>query len=100
MEFSFWRKTEKNSLKNYFYINDACLWNNQYLLITYAEKGEDMAGKEDNYIKLIDLKNGEIVKNLITFPQYYLFFIKKFIHPSYGECLLTFRYDYIIKLWK
>ena len=85
---------------NYFYINDACLWNNQYLLITYAEKGEDMAGKEDNYIKLIDLKNGEIVKDLIKFSKFYLFFIKKFIHPSNGECLLTFRYDYIIKLWK
>jgi hypothetical protein len=35
---------------NYFKINDACLWNNQYLFITYAEKGESEAGKEDNYI--------------------------------------------------
>ena len=93
-------KLKKIVYKNYFYINDACLWNNQYLLITYAEKGEDMAGKEDNYIKLINLKNGEIVKDLIKFPKFYLFFVKKFIHPSYGECLLTFGYDYIIKLWK
>ena len=93
-------KLKKIVYKNYFYINDACLWNNQYLLITYAEKGEDMAGKEDNYIKLINLKNGEIIKDLIKFPKFYLFFVKKFIHPSYGKCLLTFGYDYIIKLWK
>ena len=74
--------------------------NNIYLLGIYAEKGEHEAGKEDNYIKLIDIKKGIIVKDLITFPKYYLFFVKKFIHPSYGECLLAFGYDYIIKLWK
>ena len=70
------------------------------MLITYAGNGEYEAGKEDNYIKLIDLQKGEIDKDLIHFPKYYLFFVKKFIHPSYGECLLTLGYDYIIKLWK
>jgi len=93
-------KLKKIVYDNYFYVNDACLWNNQYLLITYAGNGEYEAGKEDNYIKLIDLKKGEIVKDIIHFPKYYLFFVKKFVHPSYGECLLTLGYDYIIKLWK
>ena len=82
-------------------LDKLCLWNNQYLFVISKPHGEnfDYAGKEDNTIKLIDLKNGKIIKYIIRFKNFYLFYITKLIHPYFGECLLTFGYDYIFKLW-
>ena len=66
-----------------------CLWNNKYLLI----------GSEDKTIKLIELKNGKIIKNLIGHINKVIS-IKKIIHPTYGDILISqgWQNDQI-KLW-
>jgi len=67
-----------------------CLWNYDYLFVAC----------EDKSIKLIDLKNGNIVNNLCESSEIILT-IKKISHPNYGECLFSQgrRYEQI-KLWK
>ena len=67
-----------------------CLWNNDYIF----------AGCTDNSIKLINLKNGKIIKNLIGHKHYALN-VKKIIIPEYGECLISQGYlNDGIKVWK
>ena len=67
-----------------------CLWNYDYLFVAC----------EDKSIKLVELKNGNIVNNLCQCSEIILT-IKKIIHPNYGECLFSQgrRYEQI-KLWK
>ena len=66
-----------------------CLWNNDYLFV----------GCYDNTIKLVNLKNGMVVKNLFGHNNYVIT-IKKIMHPQYGECLISqgWKYDQI-KIW-
>ena len=67
-----------------------CLWDNEFIF----------AGCTDYSIKLINLKNGKIVKNLIGHKNYVLN-IKKVIIPEYGECLISLGYiNDEIKIWK
>ena len=66
-----------------------CLWKNDFLFV----------GCKDNTIKLLDLKNKKIIKNL---PGHNSFVstIKKIKHPLYGDCLISqgwFKDQ--IKLW-
>ena len=74
------------------YLNDICLWNNNFLFV----------GCNDKTIKLINLENGVIFRNLNGYNDIVLT-IKKFFHPLYGECLLSQGYGneqiklYIIK---
>ena len=84
----------------YSYSKDICLWNNKCLLMIYNPSYISDAGKDNNSIFLVDIEKGTIKKNIITFKKFYLFFISKLIHPIYGECLMTFGYDYIFKLFK
>ena len=67
-----------------------CLWNYDYLFVSC----------EDKSIKLVELKNGNIVNNLCESSEIILT-IKKIIHPNYGECFFSQgrRYEQI-KLWK
>lgn len=56
-------------------------------------------GSEDYSIKLIELKNGTIIKSLLGHKDI-AFTIKKMIHPKYGECLVSQgQYNEDIKLW-
>ncbi len=55
-----------------------CLWNNNYLFI----------GCDDKTIKLIEIKNGLIVKCLDGHTNEVIT-VKKIIHPIYGECLVS-----------
>ena len=66
-----------------------CLWNNNYLF----------AGCTNGNIKLIDIQNGNVVKNLEGDKNIVLT-IKKINHPKYGECIISkgFKEDQI-KLW-
>ena len=84
----------------YSYSKSVCLWNNKCLFMIYNPSCASDAGKENNSIFLVDIEKGTIKKNIITLKKFYLFFISKFIHPIYGECLMTFGYDYIFKLFK
>ena len=66
-----------------------CLWNNKYLFV----------GCNDKNIKLIDLNNGTIIKDLNGHNNK-IVTIKKIIHPQYGESLITQNYgNSSIKLW-
>ena len=65
-----------------------CLWNEDYLFV----------GCSDDTIKLIDLKNKSIVKNLIGHNNSVLT-IKKIIHPKFGECIISQNSNNEIKLW-
>ena len=66
-----------------------CLWNDEYLFV----------GCEDKTIKLIELKTGEVINNLIGYNKVVLS-IKKIYHPKYGDCLLSQgNYNNQIKLW-
>ena len=66
-----------------------CLWDNDYLFI----------GCIDKTIKLLELKSGNNIKNLIGHTESVLC-IKKVKHPQYGDCLISQgrRYDQI-KIW-
>ena len=66
-----------------------CLWNKEYIFI----------GCKNKTIKLLNLKNGKIIKSLSD-DNNSIITIKKIIHPIYGECLVTQGYGYNpIKLW-
>ena len=66
-----------------------CLWNNNYLF----------AGCSDKTIKLIDLENKLIIKNLTTHDE--VITVKKIIHQKYGECLVSQNWgESKIKLWR
>ena len=58
-----------------------CLWDDNHIFV----------GSENHIIKLIDIKSGKI-KDLIGHENYVLT-IKKFIHPKYGECLISQGYS-------
>ena len=64
-----------------------CLWNNEFLF----------AGSRDHSIKLIDLKDGKIIKEL-NGHNLEVSTIQKIFHPKYGECLISHGLDSII-LW-
>jgi len=69
------------------YITSLCLWNDNYIFI--GTKGK---------ILLFELKNKIIVKTLIHKDNY--IFIKKIIHPKYGECIISQNAEEsIIKMW-
>ena len=66
-----------------------CLWNEKYLFV----------GCENNFIKLIDLEEGEIIKDLIGHNNMALC-IKKIYLPNYGDCLISQGYqDDKLILW-
>jgi len=71
-------------------LNGICLWGKDYLFV----------GCRENPIKLVDLNNGKIVKNL---KGHYsnISTIKKINHPLYGKCLLSQGWlKDQIKIWK
>jgi len=64
-----------------------CIWNNEYLFLDC-----------ENNIKLLDLNNGKIIKAFNGHKDKIKTIIK-FVHPKYGECLLTQgQYQESIKL--
>ena len=71
-------------------IKDICLWNNEYLFVAFRKN-----------IKLVKKIKGynEEIKNLIG-HNYNIINIKKFIHPLFGECLLSQGgFNDGVKLW-
>ena len=66
-----------------------CLLNDNFCLV----------GSGDKAIKMIDLKNGRVLKSLSAHNMSVLT-IKKINHPKYGECLISQGYcEDNIKLW-
>ena len=68
-------------------IHGICLWDNEYLFVG------------DETMKLIDIKEGIIINDLVGHNSLVLT-IKKIIIPKYGECLISqSKSDNQIKLW-
>ena len=67
---------------------EICMWNNDYIFV----------GCNDKTIKLIELNNGNVIKELKGHDGV-VFSIKAIIHYKYGKCLITQGSDDIIKLW-
>jgi len=67
---------------------EICMWNNDYIFI----------GCNDKTIKLIELNNGNVIKELKGHHGV-VFSIKTIIHYNYGKCLISQGSDDIIKLW-
>ena len=66
-----------------------CLWNSNYLFV----------GCTDNTIKLVEIKNGIIIKSLTGYNNE-VCTIKKIVHPTFGECIITQGWENDqIKLW-
>ena len=66
-----------------------CLWSDNYIFV----------GCEDKTMKLVDIKNEEVVNNLIGNNDIVLN-IKKIKHPKYGDCLISQGLkNNQIKLW-
>ena len=66
-----------------------CLWSDNFIFV----------GCQDKMIKLIDIKNGEVVNNLFGNNDVVIN-IKKITHPKYGDCLISQGIkDNQIKLW-
>ena len=66
-----------------------CLWNDNYLFVACGDKT----------IKLIDVKNEVIIKEL-TGHKNEILTLKKFFHPEYGECLISQgAFSDSLKLW-
>ena len=66
-----------------------CLWNDDYLCI----------GCDDSKIKLVEIKNGRIINNLISHNNFVIT-IKKIIHPKLGKCLISQGwFNEPIKIW-
>ena len=65
-----------------------CLWNNNYLFVA----------NEKCSLKLMDLEKEKIIK---IFPKEAEngVFVKMFLPPFYGECILSQHKDETIKLW-
>ena len=72
----------------YNYLEGICLWNEQYLFV----------GGGDSSIKLIEIKNGLIIKSLSGHNENVLS-VKKINNKKYGECLISQGNDGHIKLW-
>ena len=71
------------------FLNCICLWDTEYAFV----------GCDNKLIKLVNLKNGIIIKNLVAHHNYVLD-IKKIIHPRLGKCLISQGYkDDQIRLW-
>ena len=75
--------TTKNNL------NSICLWDNDYLFL----------GTRNNFIILIDLKKGKIIKRMKGHNNR-VSTIRKITHPIYGNCLISQGLELNnIKLW-
>ena len=79
---------KKLKISNYC-LFDICLWDNEHIFV----------GCQDRTIKLIDINNNLIIKNLISHDKE-VCTIKKFNHPKYGMCLISQGLkENNIKLW-
>ena len=79
---------EKIKVSNYRLFS-ICLWNEDYLLV----------GCENKSIKLVELKNRKIIKNLAGHTNDVVTIRKIFI-PQYGECLISQGWNEgKIKIW-
>ena len=67
---------------------EICMWNNEYIFV----------GCNDNTIKLIELSNEKIIKELKGHDGV-VFSVKTVVFPEYDKCLISQGSDDLLKLW-
>ena len=65
-------------------INNILLWNSNFCLISIFHGEEN-----STIIKLVDLKNGKIIKDLMKYENENLISIDKISHESFGDAVLV-----------
>ena len=81
----FWNKIEKQNN-----IYDIIKWSNKYIIIS---------NYHNSCINIIDVKQNKVINFIKENDKSHFLFIKKIIHPIYGEALLTSSENSTIKLW-
>ena len=71
-----------------------------YNIIPWSLKYLIISGGSNKSIKIFDIEIMKEVNNIKTEHSSNINCIKKIMHPTYGECLLTSGNDHQIKLWK
>ena len=80
---------KNDNILSYNMLFSIYIWNNDYLFVSSS----------DESLKLIEIKNGEIVKN-ISGLNCEMLTLKKFFLPDYGDCLISHcSRNMQIKLW-
>ena len=80
---------KNDNILSYNMLFSICIWNKDYFFVSSS----------DESLKLIEIKTGEIVKN-ITSLNCEILTLKKFCFPKYGECLISHSSrNKQIKLW-
>ena len=87
-----WNLYNKEIIKviRVFGINFIINWNNKYIIAV---------DKNNNSIKIIDLKINKVISDIIGQHNKDVKCVKKVFHPVYGESLLSSGNDGVIKLW-
>ena len=67
------------------------IWNEEYVLASGANS-------TDNTIKLISIKDEKVIKDFKGHTKG-VCNIRKFIHPKYGEAMISLGFDGTLKLW-
>ena len=81
----FWNNIEKQNN-----IYDIIKWSNKYIIIS---------NYHNSCINIIDVNQNKIINCIKENDNTHFLFIKKIIHPIYGEALLTSSENSTIKLW-
>lgn len=91
---SIWDLIRKINYKNIYIkggkLFHTLLWNDNYVITA------DLNNKS---FEVTDLNQLKVVNNYSTTSTLGIICIKKFVHPSYGEALLTSSFDKSINLW-
>ena len=88
---SIFKTIETNFGFNLFNLYHIIQWNDDYIIVaTYYNKT----------FKIIDINTNEIFSNIKVQHTGNVKYIKKILHPTYGESLLSVDSEKTIKLWK
>jgi len=89
-----WDLYEKNLIYSFFInnclINNIIQWNKNLIILSDLNK---------NSIKIVLIDYGIVISDIYSQHNIGILFIKKIIHPIYGESLLSSGQDGSIKLW-
>ena len=77
-----------NNIKRISNIHDIIKWSNKYIIII---------NYYNNCINVFDVEQNKIINSIKEVSDIHLLYIKKIIHPSYGESLLASLDDSTIK---
>ena len=79
-----------NNIEKHNNIYDMIKWSNKYIIII---------NYNNSCINVLDINQNKIISCFKEVDNIHIVFLKKIIHPIFGEALLTSSDDLIIKMW-